>query len=139
MLIIQSVNSSIFFNLDYLHEKKFSGYFQTVGSQFEFCSCKIGRTFFSKNANFLPVSRISFFVQHLLECFCEWRKRSKDQIDESRISQWAAAQCTRIRKKLQFKNSWNQIKQFHEKIFGQILFFAISKMTKNQFLNKEKI
>ena len=33
---------------------------------------------------------------------------------------------------------WNQINQFCEKIFGQISFFAISKMTKNQFLNWEK-
>lgn len=47
-----------------------------------------------------PTRIVSFFVQHLLECFCEWRKRSKDQIDESRISQWAAAQCDQIRNKV---------------------------------------
>ena len=35
------------------------------------------------------------------------------------------------------KNSWNQINQFHKKIFDQIPFFAISKMAKNQFLNWE--
>ena len=28
------------------------------------------------------------------------------------------------------KNSWSQINQFHEIFFGQILFFAISKMAK---------
>ena len=33
----------------------------------------------------------------------------------------------------------NQINQFHEKFFGQILFFAISKMAKNQLLNWEKV
>ena len=37
------------------------------------------------------------------------------------------------------KNSWNQINQFHEIIFGQIPFYAISKMAKNQFLNWEKV
>ena len=37
------------------------------------------------------------------------------------------------------KNSWNQINQFHEIIFDQIPFFAISKMAKNQFLNWEKV
>ena len=37
------------------------------------------------------------------------------------------------------KNSWNQINQFHEKFLGKISFFAISKMTKNQFLNWEKV
>ena len=31
-----------------------------------------------------------------------------------------------------------QIYQFHEKKFGQISFFAFSKMSKNQFLNEEK-
>ena len=35
--------------------------------------------------------------------------------------------------------SWNQINQFHEKIFDQNPFFAISKMAKNQFLNREEV
>ena len=34
---------------------------------------------------------------------------------------------------VQKKNSWNQINQCHEIFLNQILFFAISKMTKNQF------
>ena len=38
-------------------------------------------------------------------------------------------------KKVQAKNSRNQINQFHEIFFDQIPFFAISKMAKNQFLN----
>ena len=33
----------------------------------------------------------------------------------------------------------NQINQFHEKFFGQIPFFSISKLSKNQFLNWEKV
>ena len=37
------------------------------------------------------------------------------------------------------KNSWNQINQFHEIFLVQNLFFAILKMTKNQFLNWEKV
>ena len=37
------------------------------------------------------------------------------------------------------KNSRNQIIQFHEIYLDQIPFFAISKMTKNQFLNRKKI
>ena len=37
-----------------------------------------------------------------------------------------------------FKNQWfflHDINQFHEIFFGQIPFFAISKMAKNQFLS----
>ena len=33
----------------------------------------------------------------------------------------------------------NQINQFHENFFGQISFFAITKMANNQFLNWEKV
>ena len=36
-------------------------------------------------------------------------------------------------KKVQAKKTHEN--QFHDKIFGQISFFGISKMTKNQFLN----
>ena len=37
------------------------------------------------------------------------------------------------------KNLRNQINQFHEYFFGQIPFFAISKVAKNQFLNWKKV
>ena len=38
------------------------------------------------------------------------------------------------------KNSWNQINQFHELFFwAKFNFFPISKMTKNQFLNRKKV
>ena len=42
-------------------------------------------------------------------------------------------------KKVQEKNSWNQINQFHKKFLDKNPFFAISKMAKNQFLNWEKV
>ena len=46
----------------------------------------------------------------------------------------------KIKKKSRPKNSWNQINQFLKLVFfDQIPFFAISKMTKNQFLNWEKV
>ena len=45
----------------------------------------------------------------------------------------------KIKKSPGQKNSWNHINQFHEEFFGQISFFAISKMAKNQFLNWEKV
>ena len=55
------------------------------------------------------------------------RKVNKQLAD----SQWA-----KKFKNVQAKQATsNQIYQFHEKIFGQIPFFAISKMAKNQFIN----